>query len=83
MEVGNLTNRYLRPQLEAPGSPRIRIHDLRHSAATLMLGANVNVKIVSQMLGHSQTAFTMHRYSTSAWLCRRQAAQAVDSILSR
>ena len=69
MEVSNLTRRYFRPLLKLAGLPQIRFHDLRHSAATLMLGANVNVKIVSEMLGHSQTAFTLDRYQHVTWQC--------------
>jgi integrase len=54
-EVTNLTNRYFRPLLKLAGLPQIRIDDLRHSDATLMLDSNVNVKTVSEMLGHSHT----------------------------
>jgi integrase len=39
--------------LEHAGLLRVRFHDLRHTAATLLLGARVNPKIVSEMLGHS------------------------------
>ena len=38
------------------------------------LGANVNVKIVSEMLGHSQTAFTMDRYQHGGLAMQREAA---------
>ncbi len=56
--------RYLfRPLLERAGLPSIRFHDLRHTAATLMLLTGVNVKIVSERLGHSSVGFTLDRYS--------------------
>ena len=42
--------------------PRIRLHDLRHTHATLLLQQNVNAKIVSERLGHSNIAFTMTVY---------------------
>ena len=42
--------------------PRIRLHDLRHTHATLMLKEGVPVKVVSERLGHSSVAFTMQVY---------------------
>ncbi|MBA3824604.1 MAG: tyrosine-type recombinase/integrase, partial [Ktedonobacterales bacterium] len=37
--------------LKSAGLPRIRFHDLRHTAATLMLRQKINVKLISEMLG--------------------------------
>ena len=45
------------------GVPRIRPHDLRHTAATLLLGQRVNPKVVSEMLGHSSVGITLDIYS--------------------
>jgi integrase len=42
--------------------PRIRLHDLRHTHATILLQAGVPVKVVSERLGHSSPAFTMTVY---------------------
>jgi integrase len=42
--------------------PRIRLHDLRHTHATLMLSAGVPVKVVSERLGHATPAFTQTVY---------------------
>lgn len=53
VDVDNLTYRSFRPLLERAGLPRIRVHDLRHTAATLLLGKGVHPKIVQEMLGHS------------------------------
>ena len=44
------------------GQRCIRLHDLRHSHASILLKANVPVKIVSERLGHSNPAFTMTVY---------------------
>ncbi|MPZ16275.1 MAG: tyrosine-type recombinase/integrase [Chloroflexi bacterium] len=41
------------------GLPRIRLHDLRHTHATLLLKAGVAVKVVSERLGHASVASTM------------------------
>jgi integrase len=42
--------------------PRIRLHDLRHTHATLLLKEGVPPKVVSERLGHSSVAFTMQVY---------------------
>ena len=42
--------------------PRIRFHDLRHTHASLLVAAGVPIKVVSERLGHSHPAFTMHTY---------------------
>jgi integrase len=41
------------------GMPELRFHDLRHTAATLMLGAGINPRVVSENLGHASVAFTL------------------------
>jgi integrase len=59
----NLTQRHFYPMLERLGLPRIRFHDLRHTAATLLLSEGVHPKIVSEMLGHTQVGITLDLYS--------------------
>src|SRR6185436_14365676 len=44
------------------GLPRIRLHDLRHTHATLLLKAGVPIEVVSERLGHATPAFTMATY---------------------
>jgi len=61
--------------------PRIRFHDLRHTAATLLLGRGVHPKIVSEMLGHSTTAITLDLYSHVTPTMQREAAAIFDSVL--
>jgi integrase len=51
------------PLLKRAGLPRVRFHDLRHSAASLLLSQGVHPKVVSAMLGHSGIAITMDIYS--------------------
>jgi integrase len=47
----------------AAGLPKIRLHDLRHTHATLMLAAGTPPKIVSERLGHTTVAFTLDTYA--------------------
>ena len=48
----------------AAGLPKIRLHDVRHSAVTAMLLAGEPVKVVSERVGHASTAFTQDVYAT-------------------
>lgn len=59
---GSLTSAFARA-VKATGLPRIRLQDLRHTHATLLLAAGVNPKVVSERLGHSSVAFTLDTYA--------------------
>jgi integrase len=68
--------------LLAKGSlPRIRFHDLRHTAATLLLAGRVNPKVVSEMLGHSTVAITLDIYSHVLPDMRQDAAATLEQLL--
>src|SRR6266702_11118 len=49
--------------LKKAGLPHMRFHDLRHSAATILLTMGVHPKVVQELLGHSQISMTMDTYS--------------------
>jgi integrase len=49
--------------VRASGQPMIRLHDTRHTAASLMLASGVPVKVVSEMLGHSSPTITLSIYA--------------------
>ncbi|MFL5707084.1 MAG: tyrosine-type recombinase/integrase [Ktedonobacteraceae bacterium] len=49
--------------LKEAGLPPMRFHDLRHSAATFLLGMGVHPKVVQEILGHSNISMTMDTYS--------------------
>lgn len=78
---GHISGRYLKPILRRAGLPAIRFHDLRHTAATLLLGQGVNPKIVSEMLGHSSVTITLDRYSHVTPSMGAIAAAAMDEVL--
>ncbi len=60
----NLRNRSFAKLLKRADLPGdTRFHDLRHTCATLLLTRNVNPKIVSEMLGHSNISITLDTYS--------------------
>jgi integrase len=82
LEAGNLTRRSFRPLLEKAGAPKIRFHDLRHSAATLLLSMNVHPKIVQELLGHSSITITLDTYSHVLPSLQSEAVARFDTLLA-
>jgi len=78
----NLLNRNFWPLLTKAGLPRIRFHDLRHTAATLLLLQDVHPKVVSEMLGHSSVSLTLDVYSHVLPDMQRDATLALDRALA-
>ncbi|MBV9691594.1 MAG: site-specific integrase [Ktedonobacteraceae bacterium] len=60
--------------------PNMRFHDLRHSAATLLLGMGVNPKIVQELLGHSTISMTMDIYSHVLPSMQQEAMGKLDDL---
>ena len=81
VEVRNLLRRSFQPLLKKATLPRIRFHDLRHTAATLMLGRGVHPKVAAEMLGHSQIGITLDLYSHVTPTMQREATEALDAVL--
>ncbi|MFE9237991.1 tyrosine-type recombinase/integrase [Streptomyces sp. NPDC007007] len=67
--------------VEAAKLPPIRLHDLRHVAATLMLAAGVDIKVVSETLGHSDTRITRDIYQSVLDDLARDAAEKVVQLV--
>ena len=78
MEPRNLERAY-RQILTLAGLHHIRIHDLRHTAATLLLTQGVHPRVVMELLGHSQIAITMNTYSHVIPALKREAASSMDA----
>jgi integrase len=64
------------------GVPRIRLHDLRHTHASHLLMAGVNVKVVSERLGHASVSFTLDTYGHVMPGQQAEAAAAAASLLT-
>ena len=62
--------------------PPIRLHDGRHGAATQALAAGVDMKVVSELLGHSSTAITADTYSSVLDELKRDAADKIAHRLA-
>jgi integrase len=67
--------------VRSSGLPRIRLHDLRHTHATHLLGAAVHPKIVQERLGHSSIAITLDTYSHVTPALQREAADVTGALL--
>jgi integrase len=59
----NYLLRMFKKLLQEAGIPHMHFHDLRHSAATILLSMGVNMKVIQELLGHSDIAITLGRYS--------------------
>lgn len=68
--------------IRTSGLPRVRFHDLRHSAATLLLAQGVHARVVMDLLGHSSISLTMNTYSHVLPEFRKEAAARMDAILN-
>ncbi|MGC2361644.1 MAG: tyrosine-type recombinase/integrase, partial [Candidatus Cybelea sp.] len=68
------------PIRKAAGLPDAHFHSLRHAAASLMLLKDVNAKIVSEMLGHSDIRLTLNTYSHVLPGVQNVAADAFDAL---
>lgn len=60
--------------------PNLRVHDLRHTHATLSLASGADIKTISQNLGHSSPSFTMNKYAHSTKAMQVFAAEKLDSL---
>lgn len=70
-----LLHYHLYPLPKEAGAPRIRFHDLRHTAATLLLLKNVPAKVVSGLLGHASVAITLDLSRMRCPKCNRRQRQ--------
>jgi integrase len=67
---------------EKAGLPRIRVHDLRHTCASLLLAQSVPYKEIQEILGHSDIRVTMNLYAHLYPEAKREAADRMDALLS-
>jgi integrase len=70
-----------RAAADSVGLTGVRFHDLRHTAATLMLTAGVPLKVVSETLGHVSIVVTADVYAHVTPDLKREAADAMDRAL--
>jgi integrase len=79
--TSGLEHRYFYSVLKRAGLPRIRFHDLRHTAATFWLRRGVHPKVVQELLGPSTAAFTLQVYSHVLPGLKEQAVYDLGALL--
>jgi integrase len=73
--------RHFKITLERAGLPNVRFHDLRHTAASLMLMQGTHPKVVQERLGHSQISVTLDTYSHVLPSLQAEAAEKIDELV--
>ena len=81
LHIPNLTYRHFRPTLEKARLPQIRLYDLRHSHATLLLSADEHPKVVAERLGHSTIVLTLDTYSHVLPTMQKRATDKLDKMI--
>src|SRR5262249_34537239 len=66
---------------DAAGIRRVRFHDLRHSAAALLIAQGVHPKAIQELLRHSSIQITMDTYGHLLEEVQRETADKMDAIL--
>lgn len=80
--ASSLTHRFHDAQARTGLAP-VRFHDLRHAAATLMLAAGTDLKVVSELLGHSTIATTANVYAGVLDSLKVDAADRMTRLMGR
>lgn len=79
----NLLRRHFKPIIKAAELPEIRLYDLRHTTATLLLSAGENPKVVSERLGHASIVLTLDTYSHVLPSMQQTATDKLEIMLNR
>ena len=81
IDQANLRHRVFEPTLEAAGLRKMRIHDLRHTFASLLINQGENLKYVQQQLGHASITTTVDRYGHLMPDAHIGASQRLDATV--
>ena len=82
LDPREVTKRFQR-LLKAAGLPRVRLHDLRHTHASLLLARGVHPKVVQERLGHSSITMTLDLYSHLTPGLDQAAAETLNGLLQK
>jgi len=78
-----VASRFFRSAVKRSRLPVIRLHDLRHTHATLALRAGIHPKVVSERLGHATIAITLDTYSHAIPAMQEEAATLIAELVMR
>lgn len=82
LNPSNVRSRSFLAILERADCPKIRFHDLRHTAATLMLAQGVQARVLQDVLGHADIRMTLGTYAHVLREQKKEAARKVDAFLA-
>jgi len=82
LDPNNARKHYYRA-LDAAGLPRVRLHDLRHTATSLMAAEGIPVHVIQAILGHSNSATTMDIYTHVAPASYQDARDRMNAAFER
>jgi integrase len=74
--------RHFKQALKSAGLPDIRVHDLRHSHASLLLASGINPKLVKERLGHASITLTLDTYSYVIPNLQEEVVRKMDDLMS-
>ncbi len=80
LRPGTVTNRFA-SLVAAGGLPPVRLHDLRHGAATLALAAGADLKVIQDLLGHASIVLTADTYTSVLPAVAADSAEAVARLI--
>jgi integrase len=78
----DVVSRLFRAAVKRSLLPAIRLHDLRHTHATLVLRAGIHPKVVSERLGHATISITLDTYSHAIPAMQEEAAVLIADLVS-
>jgi integrase len=78
-----IIHRLFKKLLADAGFPDMRFHDLRHSAATILLSMGVHPKVVQELLGHSQISITLDTYSHVLPSVQKEAMDRLNDLFNQ
>ena len=76
-----VVSRFFRAAVKTAMLPTIRLHDLRHTHATLALQAGIHPKVVSERLGHATVSITLDTYSHAIPAMQEEAAARIAGLV--
>jgi integrase len=79
-ESPDYVSRHFKSLARAAGLPPIKLHEARHTAATLRLEAGVDIRVVSEQMGHSNTHITQNLYQHVRRHVLDSATEAVHQL---
>ena len=84
LDSRNVVNRHFKPAVKAAGLPSpLRLYDLRHTHATMLMAEGINPKVVAERLGHATTRQTLDTYSHVQPGMQEEATRRIEEALFR